>query len=145
MPNPIPKGYHSVTPYLIVSDAAKLMEFLTNAFSAKELYRMPGPDGRVAHAEMQIGDSMIMLGQPRNGGAGQRTTLYLYVPDVDATYQQSVKAGGTSIQEPKTQFYGDRNGSIRDPFGNEWYVATHVEDVSPEEMKRRMSQQTVSA
>ena len=143
MPNPIPEGYHSVTPYLAVSDAAKLIDFLTNAFSAKLLGKMLGPTGRVAHAEMLIGDSIVMLGEPQSEAETRRAMLYLYVPDVDATYQRSLAAGAESTRALTNQFYGDRNGAVRDPLGNEWFIATHVEDVSMEEMERRVAAQTV--
>ena len=145
MPNPIPAGYHSVTPYLVVLDVAKLMDFLTNALGATERGKMLGPDGRIAHAEMLVGDSIVMMGQPQSEADVRRALLYLYVPDVDATYQRCLAAGAVSVREPKTQFYGDRNGSIRDPGGNEWYIGTHVEDVSMEEMERRMAAQGAGA
>ena len=141
MPKPIPAGFHSVTPYLLVKDVAKEMEFLTKAFGATERVRMPGPNGSVMHAEMQIGDSIIMMGKPQNDADLGKAMLYVYVADVDATYQKCLAAGGTAVREPKDQFYGDRSAGIRDPFGNDWGIATHVEDVSPEEIKRRMSQQ----
>jgi PhnB protein len=140
LPNPIPAGYHSVTPYLVVSDVAKLMDFLTNAFGATEREKLSGPDGRIAHAEMLIGNSIVMMGQPPNA-EGKQSTLYLYVTDVDATYQLSLAAGAASIRELRNEFYGDRTGAVRDPLGNNWYIATHVEDVSIEEMQRRMKAQ----
>jgi len=145
MANSIPAGFHSVTPYLLVPDVAKEMEFLKKALGATERYQMPGPNGRVMHAEVQIGDSIVMMGQPQNEADLGKAMLYVYVPDVDATYEKCLAAGGTSVREPKTQFYGDRSAGVRDPFGNDWGIATHVEDVSPEEMKRRMVQQPVSA
>jgi PhnB protein len=145
MPNPIPAGFHSVTPYLLVSDVSKLMEFLTAALGATERYKMPGPNGEVMHAEMQVGDSIVMMGRPQSEADLRRAMLYMYVPDVDATYQRCLAAGGISVREPKDEFYGDRSGMIRDPFGNDWGVATHVEDVSPEEMNRRMAAQRASA
>jgi PhnB protein len=138
MPNPIPSGYHSVTPYLVVSDAAQLMEFMKRAFDATEREKMLGPDGRIAHAEMLLGDSIVMLGQPPNS-EGKHSTLYLYVTDVDAKYQRALAAGASSIRELRNEFYGDRTGAVRDPLGNDWYIATHVEDVSIEEMQRRMN------
>jgi uncharacterized glyoxalase superfamily protein PhnB len=136
--NFIPAGYHTVTPYLTVSNVAKLMEFMRSAFNATELHKMSGPDGRVAHAEMKIGDSIIMMGQPQNDSGVRRTMLYLYVPDCDAMYRQAIAAGGTSVREPINMFYGDRSGAVTDPAGNEWWIATHVEDVAPDEMERRM-------
>jgi PhnB protein len=145
MPNPIPQGFHTVTPYLVVSDAAKLMDFLRRAFGATERFRMPGPDGSVAHAEMQVGDSIIMLGQPQGEDRTMRSMLYLYVPDVDATFKKALSAGAISVREPADQFYGDRNSAVKDPGGNEWWIATHKEDVSPQEMERRMASQRASA
>jgi PhnB protein len=134
---PIPKGYRSVTPYLMVDDAVKLVEFMKTAFNATETERMTRPDGRIAHAEVRIGDSMVMLGEARGDWKAMPATIYLYVPDVDATYKRALAAGGVSIMEPANQFYGDRHGAVKDPTGNLWWIATHVEDVSPEEMKRR--------
>lgn len=145
MPNPIPAGFHSVTPYLLVPDVSKLMDFLTKALGATEHYKMPGANGRIMHAEMQIGDSIVMMGQPQNDADLRRAMLYVYVPDVDATYRQCLAAGAESVREVKDQFYGDRSGAIRDPFGNDWHIGTHVEDVSPEEMNRRMAKQTANA
>jgi PhnB protein len=142
---PIPDGYHSVTPYLIVRDAAKAIDFYKSAFGAVELFRMPGPDGKVAHAEIKIGDSPVMLADehPEMGAvapqAGVRPPvgLMIYVPDVDAVYARAV-AGGATVQRPlQDQFYGDRSGTVTDPFGHTWTISTHVEDVSPEEMDRR--------
>lgn len=145
MPKPIPSGFHSVTPYLLVKDVAKEMDFLTKAFHATERVRMRGPNGSVMHAEMQIGDSIVMMGKPQDDADLGKAMLYVYVPEVDATYRECLAAGGTSVREPKDQFYGDRTAGVRDPFGNDWGIATHVEDVSPEEMRRRMSQQPVNA
>jgi PhnB protein len=138
MPRPIPEGYGTVTPYLCVSDATKLIDFLKQAFDAQLLFKMDGPGGRIMHAEMTIGDSRIMLGQPTPGQETQ-AMIHLYVPDTDATYKRAIAAGGTSVREPADQFYGDRSGGVRDMFGNQWYIATHVEDVTPEEMDRRMA------
>ena len=145
MPNPIPEGYHTVTPYLLVSDVAALMQFLTKAFGATERGKFEGPDGRVMHAEMLVGNSIVMMGQPPKAEDVRRTMLYLYVPDVDAAYQRCLAAGAVSVNEPKSQFYGDRSGSVKDPMGNDWYIATHVEDVSMDEMKRRMAAQRANA
>ena len=145
MPNPIPEGYHTVTPYLTVANVATLMEFLTNAFGATERGKIAGPDGRIAHAEMLIGNSIVMMGQPEKAEDIRRTMLHLYVPDVDAAYQRCLAAGAVSVREPTNQFYGDRAGSEKDPTGNDWYIATHVEDVSREEMERRMKTQQAGA
>jgi PhnB protein len=108
------------------------------AFDAQEIFRMPMPDGSIGHAEMRIGNSMIMLGEARDQFKAMPTTLNLYLEDVDAAYARALAAGATAVSEPKNQFYGDRSGGVRDMCGNHWYVATHIEDVSEEEIKRRM-------
>ncbi len=145
---PIPDGYHSVTPYLIVDGATRALDFYKRAFGAVELMRMPGPDGKLGHAEIRIGDSPIMLADehPQMGARGPRSvggtpvSICLYMPNVDAVVEQAVSAGA-KIQRPLTnQFYGDRSATLEDPFGHVWHVATHVEDVSPEEMQRRAAQ-----
>lgn len=146
--SPIPKGYHSITPYLVIKGAAQAIEFYKKVFGANELVRMPGPDGKIGHAELQIGDSRIMLADENpNMGQGYSSaatigaspvSLYLYMPDVDTVFQKAVAAGGKVLKPVETQFYGDRSGFIQDPFGHLWGIATHVEDVSPEEMKERM-------
>lgn len=141
----IPDGYNSVTPYMCIKGAAKAIEFYKSAFGATEFVRMAGPDGQIMHAELKIGDSIIMLSdeQPQRGAlsphsvGGTPITLHLYVANVDAVVQKAVDAGAKLDQPVKDQFYGDRTGSLTDPFGHKWYVATHVEDVSPEEMKKR--------
>jgi uncharacterized glyoxalase superfamily protein PhnB len=135
---PVPDGYHTVTPYLTVDEAAQQIEFLKAAFNAEVRYEMKDADGNVRHAEVQVGDSILMIGQARNEWHPRVMSFYLYVPDCDSSYRQAIAAGGKSIQEPTTQFYGDRSGGVEDPQGNYWWVATHVEDVSPEEMDRRM-------
>jgi uncharacterized glyoxalase superfamily protein PhnB len=144
VPNPVPAGYATVTPYLCVADADKLIEFLKQAFDAQLLFKMDGPGGRIMHAEMTIGDSRIMLAQP---APGQEThaMIHLYLPDTDAVYARALAAGATSVREPADQFYGDRSAGVRDPFGNQWYIATHIEDVSPEEMDRRMAKMKATA
>ncbi len=143
--NPIPEGYHSVTPYVVVDGAARAIEFYKQAFGATELFRMDGRDGRVAHAEIKIGDSHVMLGDespevgarsPQSYG-GSPVSLMLYVEDVDAVVGRAVEAGATLKRPVADQFYGDRTGGIEDPFGHVWYVATHVEDVPPEELQKR--------
>jgi PhnB protein len=145
---PIPDGYHSVTPYLYIKGAAKAIDYYKNVFGAKERVRMPGPNGRIMHAELQIGDSMIMLADenlqidaksPETLG-GVASSLALYVENVDAITQKAVTAGAKLVRPVQDQFYGDRSGTISDPFGHVWTIATHVEDVSPEEMKKRMAQ-----
>jgi PhnB protein len=147
MAKAIPEGYHTVTPYLIVKGAARALEFYKKAFNATELYRMEMPGGTVGHAEIQIGDSRIMLADefPDMGARGPETLggspvgLCLYVEDVDAIFKQALAAGGKEERPVKDQFYGDRSGMLRDPFGHQWTIATHKEDLSPEEMQRRMA------
>jgi PhnB protein len=142
---PVPDGYHTATPYLVVDRAAKALDFYARAFGAAERMRMPGPGGKVGHAEIKIGDSVIMLADehPEMGARGPRAyggaavSLHLYVPDVDATVKQAVAAGAKVLQPVEDKFYGDRMGTIEDPFGHHWHVSTHKEDVSPEEMARR--------
>ena len=134
---PIPDGYHSVTPYLTIPGVAKLLDFLKQAFEAQELHRMPRPDGAIMHAEVRIGDSRLMMGEPMGGCQPMFGSLYLYVHDVDAVYKRALQAGATSTSEPADQFYGDRSAGIKDPVGNQWWIATHKEDVPPEEIVRR--------
>ncbi len=142
---PIPDGYRSVTPYLVIRGAEQAMEFYSKAFGAKEQFKMPGPDGKIGHAEMRIGDSVIMLADenPNMGHkspatlGGSPISILLYVEDCDAVFNQAVKAGAEVERPLANQFYGDRTGGVKDPFGFSWYIATHVEDVSPEEMERR--------
>jgi PhnB protein len=144
--SPVPAGYHSVTPYLCVKGAAKAIEFYGKAFGATELTRMAQPDGRIAHAEIEIGDSRLMLADefPEMGfvapKGGERTPvmLHLYLADVDTVFARAVEAGATSVRPIADQFYGDRGGMLADPFGHYWYVSTHVEDVPEDEMQRRM-------
>lgn len=133
----IPEGYNSVTPYLIVEGAGKLIDFLKQVFGAEEIERFATPDGKVGHAEVRIGNSMIMLGDAGGQWAATSTALYLYLNDVDAAYKSAIDAGATSLEEPADQFYGDRNAKVKDLFGNTWIIATHVEDVTPEELKAR--------
>jgi PhnB protein len=147
--NPIPEGYHSVTPYLIMRNASRAIDFYKEAFGAKELVRMPAPGNRIGHAELQIGNSRVMLadehpqmgivGPETRGGATQ--SLMLYVDDVDTIFDRAVKAGAKADRPVANQFYGDRMGSLTDPFGHVWHIATHVEDVSEEEMQRRAAEQ----
>ena len=146
---PVPDGYHSVTPYLIVKGAARAIEFYARAFGAVELMRMPEPDGRIGHAEVRIGDSPVMLADehPEIGAKSPQTfggspvTLLLYVEDVDTTVARAVAAGAKLTRAVADQFYGDRSGAVTDPFGHVWFVATHVADVQPEEMERRRAAQ----
>jgi uncharacterized glyoxalase superfamily protein PhnB len=134
---PIPEGYHSVTPYLTVHGADRLIEFLKGAFGAEEKERFQRPDGTIMHAELKIGDSIIMLAEANEQWQARPTNLYLYVNDTDSIYRRAVQTGATSLMEPSDQFYGDRNAGISDPAGNFWWIGTHVEDVSREEMERR--------
>ena len=143
---PIPENYHAVTPYLIVKGAARPIEFYKQAFGATEIMRFPGPNTTVAHAEIKIGDSVIMLAD--GGGSefrdpqtlgGSAVGLMVYVPEVDKTFKNAVSLGAKQSREVVDQFYGDRSGTLIDPFGHVWTVATHVEDVSPAEMQRRMA------
>jgi PhnB protein len=134
---PIPDGYNTATPYLVLEGASKLIDFLKQAFMATEIYRMTRPDGKVGHAEVKIGDSVIMLGDMGGKWKSMPSSIYLYVPNIDATYRQAVEAGAISLMEPADQFYGDRSAGVRDPFGNHWFIATHIEDVSAEELTRR--------
>ncbi|MBI3670701.1 MAG: VOC family protein [Acidobacteria bacterium] len=142
---PIPEGYHTATPYLIVKDAASAIEFYKKAFGATELMRMADPSGKVMHAEIRMGNSPIMLADevpemgyrsPQSLG-GSPVSILLYVEDVDTVFNQAV-AAGAKVQRPvEDQFYGDRSGGVTDPFGHVWHIATHKEDVSPEEMRKR--------
>lgn len=142
---PIPDGYHSVTAYLVVNDGANAIEFYKKAFGATELMRMLGPDGKVGHAEIKIGDSPIMLADefpnmgfksPKTLG-GSAVSLMIYLPDVDSRIKQAVAAGATIIRPLQDQFYGDRSATLMDPFGHVWTISTHIEDVPPDEMHRR--------
>jgi len=142
---PIPEGFHTVTPYLLVEDAAGLIPFLEKAFGAKLLGRYDAPDGRLMHASLQIGDSKVMMGQAAEQWPAMPAMLHLYVEDVDALYRQAVEAGARSIREPQDQFYGDRSGGVIDPAGNQWWITTHIEDVSDEEMARRHEEQIEKA
>ena len=136
----IPEGYHSVTPYLTVADAEAQIDFLKKAFGAEETYRHSDGKGHVGHAEMRLGDSKIMLGQAREQWTPRQASFYLYVEDVDAVYKRAVAAGGKSLREPTNEAYGDRSSGVEDSQGNQWWIGTHVEDVSPEEIQRRYSE-----
>jgi len=137
---PVPGGFHTVTPYLLVEGADTLIEFIEKAFDAKNIEKHTLPDGSIMHAQVTIGDSIIMLSEARGEFKAMPAMLHLYVTDVDATHKQAIQAGGTSLREPADQFYGDRSGGVLDPCGNQWWIATHVEDVSPEEMARRQAE-----
>ncbi|HEX8027609.1 MAG TPA: VOC family protein [Vicinamibacterales bacterium] len=145
----IPDGYYSLTPYLVVQGAAEAIEFYKQAFGAEELMRMPGPEGRIMHAEIRIGNSVLMLSDenaergflsPTSRG-GASSSIMFYTDDVDATYNRAVAAGAKSGQPPIDMFWGDRMGNLYDPFGHSWAIATHKEDVSPEEMAKRAQAQ----
>jgi len=141
----IPAGYRTVTPYVAIKNAAKALEFYKEAFGATEVYRLMMPDGRLGHAEIRLGDSMIMLGDefPEYGGkapdtlGGSPVSIYLYVEDVDAFFRKALAAGTKERKPVMDQFYGDRSGQLEDPFGHRWWVATHKEDVAPEEIQKR--------
>jgi len=145
---PIPEGYHSVTPSLTLDDASAAIDFYKRAFRATELYRLPGPGGKVMHAELKIGNSHIMLSDefPDCGALSPKTiggcpsSLLIYVEDVDAAFAQAIKAGAIEKQPLTNQFWGDRIGSLMDPYGFRWSIATHIEDVAPEEIQRRFSE-----
>ncbi len=134
---PIPEGYHTVTPCLVAEGAAKLIDFLKQAFGAEERFRMARPDGGVMHAEVKIGDSMVMLGDANEQWKAMPGVIYLYVDDADAVYRRALEAGAASVMAPVDQFYGDRHGGVKDFAGNLWWIGTHKEDVPPDELKRR--------
>jgi len=145
MTKPIPEGYHTVTPYLAVDGAADAIEFYKKAFGAQETIRMDGPDGSIAHAEIKIGDSLVMLSDPfpqstvkaPTSLGGTSASVFLYVEDVDRVVKQEVDTGATVTMEVEDQFWGDRFGTISDPFGHTWSIATHIEDLTPEEIAER--------
>jgi len=150
---PVPDGYHTLTPYLVVKGASRAMDFYARAFGAKEKFHMPGEGGTITHAELQIGDSNLMLADenpargvfaPKADGGGG-TSVFIYVTDVDAVFKAATAAGAKSVAPPTDMFWGDRYGKLRDPFGHEWSIATHIEDVTPEEMQRRMAAAPVPA
>ncbi len=135
---PIPEGYHSLTPIVTVEGAPRLIEFLKQVFNAQEEEVYKGPDGRVIHAELTIGDSILMLSDANPEFPALSAMINVYTDDVDAAYKRALKAGATSLREPSNQFYGDRTGGVKDAHGNQWWIATHVEDVSQEELEKRM-------
>jgi PhnB protein len=146
----IPAGYHTATPYLVVDDANRAIEFYKKAFGAKELMRMDGPGGKIGHAELKIGDSVIMLSDEMPGGSGKSpkslggssASVFLYVENVDSVFNQAVAAGAKAEMQPQDQFWGDRFGKLADPSGHLWALATHIEDVQPEEMQKRVREAT---
>ena len=145
---PIPEGYHTVTPYLYIRGAARALDFYRSAFSAVELMRFPGPGGKLMHAEIKIGDSVIMLADenPQMGArspesyGGSASSLCIYADNVDALFGQAVAAGAKVVRPVSNQFYGDRSGTVQDPFGHQWTISTHTEDVAPDEMMRRFEE-----
>jgi PhnB protein len=149
-PKPIPDTYRRVTPCLVVQGGVKALEFYAQVFGATERMRFPGPGGTVAHAELQLGDSVVIVedevpergtkAPPPGGVAGSPSSLFIYVEDVDAVIARAVELGATLVRPPQDQFYGDRDGHVVDPFGHGWTIATHVEDVAPEELMRRMAE-----
>jgi PhnB protein len=142
MSNPVrkrPEGFHTVNPYLVVNGAAKVIEFLKQAFAAEEIGQpFKAPDGKIMHATVRMGDSMVEIG---DSAEPMPANLHVYVDDVDGLYRRAIAAGGVSIREPETTFYGDRSAGVKDPGGNSWWLACHVEDVSNEEIRRRATQQ----
>jgi uncharacterized glyoxalase superfamily protein PhnB len=146
MAQAIPDGYQTITPHLVVKGGSEAIDFYVRAFGAEELCRMPGPDGKLMHAELQIGDSKVFLAEecpewgvlgPQNGASP--VTIHVYVSDVDSAYQRAVDAGATAAMPPADMFWGDRYGKLVDPFGHHWSMATHVEDLAPEQMQERMA------
>jgi uncharacterized glyoxalase superfamily protein PhnB len=135
--NRVPEGYHTVTPYLFVRGINSLIAFLKEVFSAEEIERMRRPDGSIMHAEVKIGDSVVMMGEASESASPMPAMLYLYMEDIDRVYQRALAAGATSLQEPLNEFYGDRTAAFMDASGNQWWLAMQVEDITKEEMQRR--------
>ncbi len=136
----IPDGYPTVTPYLMVQDAAKFIAFMSTVFAAKTTEQLMRPDGKIGHTELRVGDSMIMLSEAAESHPATPVMLHVYVEDVDAAFERAVRAGGTVVSKPTNQFYGDRSGGVKEPSGNTIWIATHVEDVAPDELKRRAAE-----
>jgi uncharacterized glyoxalase superfamily protein PhnB len=135
--NPIPEGCHAITPYLLVPDVARLIEFLKQAFDGIERARISRPDGTVLHAQVRIGDSLLMIGEPQSPWKPRPSMLYLYVPDVDATYKRAIAASAKSVVEPVNMFYGDRHACVKDVAENDWWIATHIENLTAAEIQAR--------
>jgi PhnB protein len=142
---PIPAGFHTVTPFLTAKGCDRLIEFLERAFGAQELLRVPHEDGTIMHAQVRIGDSVLMLSEACGGKEPIPAMMWLYVEDADAVYRHALKAGATTVAEPQDQFFGDRAAGVKDWFGNHWWMATHLEDVPDEELKRRAAAQEHTA
>jgi PhnB protein len=140
--NPVPDGFHTVTPFLIVDQASRLITFIEQAFNGKTTSIMKTEDGQIMHATVRIGDSEIMVADSMGRNSSGIAKLYLYLDDVDSFYEQALSAKGTSLREPVDEFYGDRSAGVKDPWGNEWWIATHIEDVDPKEMKKRQKEFT---
>ncbi|MEM7262310.1 MAG: VOC family protein [Planctomycetota bacterium] len=141
MTKPIPDGYHTITPYLLVDDATGLVDFLQRGFDAHLVEAIRDPEGNIQHAELKVGTSMVMLGQARAEAPAMPACLYMYVEKCDARYRQAVEAGATPLQEPEDAFYGDRCGAVTDAFGNQWWIATHQETLTSEEIAKRAAEQ----
>lgn len=139
---PVPEGYHTVTPYLVVKDGESMLTFMKQAFNAKEVHISRHADNRIWHADVLIGDSHVMFAQGNEQHPAQTASVYTYVPNTDETYRRAIAAGATSIMEPADMFYGDRNAGVKDCCGNSWWIGTHIEDVPPAELERRMAEET---
>lgn len=137
----MPEGYRTVSPYLVVRDVSGLIDFLKQVFEAEEMRRTSLPDGRIMHAEVRIGDSVVMMGEGGENQPTMQSMLHVYLKDTDSVYKRALAAGATSLREPVDEFYGDRTAGVQDAFGNQWWLATHIEDVSDEEMQRRAKAQ----
>jgi PhnB protein len=133
----VPDGYHTVTPSILVNGAAEVISFVEKVFDAKVLTKIEMPDGTIGHSEVKIGDSTVFIADPMSGAPPVPGWLYIYVDDVDSVYRKAIQAGASPVEEPSDKFYGDRNAAVKDEAGNHWGIATHVEDVAPEEMERR--------
>ena len=140
-----PDGYHTITPYLVVEGAGEAITFLSEVFDATQVLRMDGPDGRIGHAELRIGDSTLMIADVPRSGKAKTGLLHLYVEDSEALYRRALDLGATSLREPTVEFYGDRVASFADRWGNEWFLATHVEDITEVEMGRRAAELAAAA
>ena len=139
LPSPIPNGFRTITPYLVVTNASHLLEFLQQAFGATTVFCSRRPDGSIAHACAQIGDSVLEISEARPDWPPARAVLHLYLPDADGVYARAIAAGAVSLYPPATRPYGDREAGVTDAWGNTWFIATHIEDVSPAEVERRMA------